>query len=238
MRIVCCLVSLFVTFASQVMAQKNSEGANKNTPYSVTLRGQIKGIELRDVTASGVTIVVKLKLEARNDGAKPVIFLEDDSPQITGATLTKSPSDPFTKALVANHWGPSVDTSAKWSNLRRSLDKASPPRDMVRVLAPNETWWLEKEVYISVPTEAGNHSYFPKRASFETIQEYSAVWLHVNCQVWPLNVEPSSNDRSKLKFGRALQRRWKDVGLLWLDSIYSEPIMLDLKTATYKTKTP
>jgi len=97
---------------------------------------------------------------------------------------------------------------------------------------PNESWSFENEVYIGVPTEAGNHSFFPKGASFETIQKYSPVWMKVVWEVWPLNVEPWGEDRSKLRFGRKLQRRWKDVGQLWLDGIQSDPIMLDLKTAT------
>jgi hypothetical protein len=53
--------------------------------------------------------------------------------------------------------------------------------------------------------------------------------------MWPWNVEERGPEREKLKFGHELQERWKDVGLLWLEDVRSEPIMLDLKTATYKT---
>ena len=69
------------------------------------------------------------------------------------------------------------------------------------------------------------------RSTGESMQELSPVWLHVNWEVWPSNVEPSKNP-NKLSFGLALQRRWKNVGLLRLDGIYSEPIMLDLKRVT------
>src|SRR5258705_6580808 len=80
MRISCWFSILFATITVPVMAQENSESAKKNALYCVTLRGQVKSIELRDVTASGVTIVVKLKLEAHNDGAKPVIILAEAPP--------------------------------------------------------------------------------------------------------------------------------------------------------------
>ena len=231
MRISYWLPILFAAITVPVMAQENSKSAKKNALNSVTLRGQVTSIELKDVTSSSVSVVVKLKLEARNDGTNPVIFLEAEPPQITGTTLTRSPSDPFSKALVTDYRGPSADRSAKWSTLRNKLDRPSPPRDKVRVLMPDQSWSFEGTVDIVLPTEASNHSYFPKRASFETVQKYSPVWMKLNWEVWPFNVEPWSNDRSKLKFGRTLQRRWKDVGVLWLDGIYSEPIMLDLKSS-------
>ena len=229
MRISFWFPILFAAIMVPIMAQENSERAKKNALNSVTLRGQVTSIELRDVTSTSVSVVIKLKLEARNSGTKPVIFLESEPPKITGATLTKSPSDPSSEALVNDYRGPSVDRSAKWSTLRNNLDRPSPPRDKIRVLMPDQSWSFEGTVDITLPTEASNHSYFPKSASFETVQKYSPVWMKLNWEVWPLNVEPWSNDRSKLKFGRMLQRRWKDVGVLWLDGIYSEPIMLDLK---------
>ena len=229
MRISCWFPILFAAIIVPVMAQENSESAKKNALNSVTLRGQVTSIELRDMTSTSVSVVIKLKLEARNCGIKPVIFLESERPQITGATLTRSPSDPYSKALVSDYRGPSVDRSAKWSTLRNDLDRPSPPPDKVRVLMPDQSWSFEGTVDITLPNEASNHSYFPKSASFETVQKYSPVWLKLNWEVWPLNVEPWSTDRSKLKFGRTLQRRWKNVGVLWLDGIYSEPIMLDLK---------
>lgn len=230
------LTLLFATITVSVMAQGRAESAKKSVLYSVTLSGKVESIELRDVTPSGVTIVVKLKLEARNSGTKPVLFLDDEPPTITGATLTRGPSDSIGKALLVDYWGPSVDRSPKWTTRRKRLDKASPPPDKLKVLKPHESWRFENEVDIAVPTEAGNHSYFPKWASFETVQKYSPVWMGLNWEVWPLNLEPWSNDRSKLKFGRRLQRRWKAVGLLWLDGIYSEPIMLDLKMAAAHLK--
>ncbi|HZN06786.1 MAG TPA: hypothetical protein VFB65_08370 [Pyrinomonadaceae bacterium] len=71
--------------------------------------------------------------------------------------------------------------------------------------------------------------FLPARgASLKDLKELSSLWLRVVCEVWPWNLEPSA-DRSKLKYGRKLQRRWKDVGVLWLDEIYSEPLTLNVK---------
>jgi hypothetical protein len=81
-----------------------------------------------------------------------------------------------------------------------------------------------------VPTEAGKRSYFSTGTSFEKLQQFSQVWTKLNWEVWPVNVDPWQKDRNKLKFGRKLQRRWRDEGILLLDVIQSQPIPLDLKT--------
>jgi hypothetical protein len=237
MRIMYALLFVIGVMAIGTMAQQRYELRKHDEGSIVALRGQVQSTELRDVTRSGVSLVIKLKLELHNNGSKPVIFLNDPAPTITGATLNKVASDPPHSALVSDYRGPSVDTSSKWLTLRRSLDKAQPPSELVRILPPGESWWFEGSVDVALPTEAGKSNYVPRRATWESMQDLSPVWLHVNWEVWPVNVEPSKNP-NKLSFGITLQRRWKNVGLLRLDGIYSEPIALDLKTATSKMKTP
>jgi hypothetical protein len=229
------LLSLLgVLISLNVLAQNRSGGQSINPFSPVRLEGETEWIEFRDVSSASVTIVAKLKLEAHNDGSEPVIILTQEAPRITAAVLTQNPSDPFTKALIVNHWGASVDRSPKWSTLRRNLNQSSPPRESVRVLMPNESWRFQCEIHVVAPTAAGNRSYTPSGASFETLQQHSPIWLKVNWEVWPLNVEPWSHDRNKLKLGHSLRRRWKDVGVLWLDTVYSEPIKLDLKAVAQR----
>jgi hypothetical protein len=230
MRIMYSLLFVIGVMAIGTMAQQRYESSQHDDDPVVALRGQVQSTELRDVTPSGVSLVVKLKLELHNNGSKPVIFLNDPAPTITGATLNKVASDPPHSALVSDYRRPSVDTSSKWLTLRRSLDKAQPPSELVRILPAGESWWFEGSVDVALPTEAGKSNYIPRRATWESMQELSPVWLHVSLEVWPLNVEPSKNP-NKLSFGLSLQRRWKNVGQLRLDGIYSEPIMLDSKRA-------
>jgi hypothetical protein len=136
--------------------------------------------------------------------------------------------------MIVEYAGPGVDTSPEWSMLRKSLDQSYPPPDKVRILKPNESWWLEDSGGASLPTEAGKSSlYFPKRESWEAIQKASPVWLRVICEVWPLNLEPPSRDRTELKFGYKLQQRWERDGLLWLKPFYSDSIKLGLQNIKY-----
>jgi hypothetical protein len=79
--------------------------------------------------------------------------------------------------------------------------------------------------------------YFNRESSVQVLRQLSSLWLRVSCEVWPFTVElPAPGpERAKAKFGHKLQKRSEDVGLLWLDSVQSEPIKLDLKAETYKS---
>ena len=231
MRISCLLLSIYGILFLPTNGEQLSSAISKMEPYSTILRGQVESIELNNVSSSGVTVVVKLKLELLNNGATSIIFLAAEPSLLVGATLAKSPVDSLSgKNLIMEYAGPGVDTSPKWAMLRKSLDQSYPPYDKVRILKPNESWKLEDSVGISMPTESGkNNIHFPKRESWEVIQKASPVWLRVICEVWPLNLEPSSSDRTELKFGHKLQRRWERDGFLLLKPLYSDPLKLDLQ---------
>lgn len=232
MRIICALIFLCGIVIMNIQAQTLSKSMKDKEHYSVTLRGQVESVEISQSPPSSVSIIVKLKLEIINDGVKPLIFLKENSPILVGYALTKDSDKTFPEDRLAfSYTGPGVDTSPKWAALRQSLDQSSPPPDKVRIVVPNETWQFNDTVRIFLSTEVGNKSVFPKNASWEAIQKLSPVWLHVIYQVWPLNLEPSSRDQAKLKFGYKLQRRWDRYGRLWLDGLLSIPIKLNLRNS-------
>jgi hypothetical protein len=203
----------------------------------VTLRGEIESVEIRAIDNSSSLIEMKLRMELVNTGTRPLIFLKR-GPLFAGTALAKSPEDFKTgKFLAVGYEGPSNDISPKWAMLRASLDKPSPPTDETRIVIPGESWLLETTARAVVPTEPRSKEiYFNDTMSLQVMRELPSLWLRVSCEVWPGNVElPAPGpERAKFKFGHKLQKRWEDVGLLWLDSLQSEPITLDLKAATYK----
>jgi hypothetical protein len=211
------------------------EVAAANECYSVVLRGEVQLLEVKKSSPSEIMLNVSLKMELLNNGSKPVIFLETKPPELRGVALAKSPKDfSASKNLASAYYGESVDTSREWAVLRSELNQSSPPLDKVRVLIPNESWKFDGIVNISLPKNESGKDKFSlssKKESWETIKQLPAVWLRATVQVWSLNLEPKSSEQTELKFGNELQKRWKDVGLLWLDDIQSEPIALDLKTA-------
>jgi hypothetical protein len=167
-------------------------------------------------------------MELVNVGTRPVILLQSE-PFFPGGALARKPED-FEQGnvLVVDAGWPSNDISPEWATLRSNLDKSNPPADQTRLLMPGESRPMETSVRLVVPTDPSKYTSSRKKESLATIQQLSPVWLRVVCEVWPWNVEPLNADRSQLKFGHKLQKRWKDVGLLWLEEIYSEPIMMDV----------
>lgn len=230
---ICYLFILLVgMLTTNVASQKLPKAKRSKDSHSVVLRGEVKSINVEE-TSSVVELIVNLKLELLNSGSRPVILLEARPPVLRGAALAKNPDDLLSlKNLVLEYHGESVDTSAEWVTLRKELDQPSPPLDKVRVLMPNEFWKWEDSVGFSLLKDPVNNYFLDKRETWKNIKQMSIVWLRAICQVWSLNLESrSGNDRTEKPFGHKLQTRWENVGLLWLDDIQSEPILLDLRTA-------
>lgn len=192
------------------------------------LRGETESVTVEELDSEEVLIKIKLKMELTNKGANP-IFLLNKEPLFVGASIAKSTDDLASGVLLAsNYAGPAVDKSPYWGNLRASLEQMSPPPDKIRVLKPNDTWFVITSIVFGVPAKTGGSISFRKQESWSVIQKLPHVWLKVVCEVWPRNIEPGAN-RSKLEFGHNLQRRWHRHGVLWLDDLVSEPIQIDLK---------
>jgi hypothetical protein len=214
----------FVLLAPNLMAQSRSG----QEPKPIALRGRVESVQVTEIDRSSALIEIKLKMELVNVGTRPVILLQSE-PFFPGGALARKPED-FEQGnvLVADAGWPSNDISPEWATLRSNLDKSNPPADQTRLLMPGESRPMETSVRLVVPTDPSKYTSSRKKESLATIQQLSPVWLRVVCEVWPWNVEPLNADRSQLKFGHKLQQRWKDVGLLWLEEIYSEPIMMDV----------
>lgn len=221
-----CVISFgLMVLTANLEAQNASTGRSK----VLSLRGTVQTVEIKEIDRSSALIEMKLKMELVNVGVRPIIFLKRE-PLFPGGALARTPDDfEVGNVLAADAGWPSNDIAPEWAALRVSLDRPNPPSSETKILAPNESWFLETSIRIVVPTGPKRSTSSRKKETLATIQELSPVWLRVVCDLWPWNVEPLTADHRKLRFGHKLQQRWKQSGLLWLDVIYSEPIKLDLK---------
>lgn len=220
----------FALLTSNTSAQGESEQRSK----LLTLRGRVESVQVREIDQSSALIDIKLKMELVNTSPRPIILLEKE-PLFPGGALARKPGDfEQGKLLAADAGWPANDASPEWATLRSKLDRPNPPADETFLLRPGESRPLETSVRLVVPTNPSNYTSSRQKESLTTIQELSPVWLRVVCEVWPWNVELLNADRNQLKFGHKLQERWKNSGLLWLDEIYSEPMMMDVKTASIR----
>ena len=234
MKIVAMLSAISIAFALPA-ASVSSQNTSGQMSKELALRGRAESVRVKEIDQSSALIDIKLKMELVNVGDRPIILLQRE-PVFPGGALARKPED-FTTGnlLVADAGWPSNYVSPEWATLRSNLDKPRPPSGETRILMPGESWPLETSVRLVVPTDPSKYTSSRKKESLATIQQLSPVWLRVVCEVWPWNVEPLDADRNQLRFGHKLQERWKDAGLLWLDEVYSEPIMLDVRAATVKT---
>jgi hypothetical protein len=204
--------------------------------YPVALKGVVKSVQIAHHDASFVQLDIKLKFELINVGAKPVILLRAKGPNFVGIGMAQSEAALVAGNLLAkDYYGPSAVSTIEWDQLRTSLNKSSPPENLVHILMPNGSFTLEGSVTIGLPMESGKKSWTPKQESWETIRALSAVWIDIVCEVWPLSLEPAGA-RYDLVFGKFLQNKWIDSGLLLLDHITSEPIKLDLSSFANKPR--
>lgn len=234
MKIAVMLSAISAGFAL-LAANASAQSASGQTSKGLTLRGRVESVGVKQIDQSSALIDIKLKMELVNVGVRPIILLERE-PLFPGGALARKPEDFEGGNLLAADAGwPSNDISPEWATLRSNLDKPSPPADETRLLMPGESRLVETSVRLVVPTDPSKYMSSRKKESLATIQQLSPVWLRVVCELWPWNVEPLNADRNQLKFGHKLQERWKDIGLLWLEEIYSEPIMLDVRTAIVRS---
>lgn len=228
------LLALLCGIVTTTENQTMPKTVRMNESSSVVLKAEVQSFEVKSETSTSIDLMVKLEMSLLNSGLKPVFFLRTKPPEIRGWALAKS-----TEALSNfdnisfDYFGESVDTSPEWSALRKALDKPSPPTDTVHILQPNESWkWIET-ASISLPRSDKDKNDYSKTESWESVKDLPAVWLSAICQVWSLNLEPKKGQTDTL-FGYKLQKRWKSVGLLLVDDMRSEPVMLDLKTAVVR----
>lgn len=204
------------------------------TSKTICMRGSVISVNvISDAPESRYAsnfLEIQLMVELVNTSQTPIIFLNRE-PMFVGAALAKEPDDFGTGNYLARTYiGSAVSLAPEWTTLRRGLDKPTPPPNQTRILMPNQSWSLRATVGVSLAEHS--EMFAPaKSTSLADMKKLSTVWLRVVCEVWPWNLE-SSVDRGKLSYGHRLQRRWRNVGFLWLDDIYSEPISLNLDATT------
>lgn len=228
------LVGVILTLVLVGMHGRTNAEADKT---SLVLRGRVNSVEIEEYDPDVAAFIrINLKAEFVNAGNEPIILLKKN-PSFVAAALAKNAADfELGKLLAVDSAWPGRSNDAEWISLRTSLNKSAPPSDEIRILKPEESWIVEATVGLTVPIDPRKYTSSTKKEKLAVLQSLSPLWLRVTCDLWPLNIEGLVRNRDQLPFGHKLQKRWKATGLLWLDEMRSEPIALDLKTATYKSR--
>ncbi|MEZ5308369.1 MAG: hypothetical protein R2684_14580 [Pyrinomonadaceae bacterium] len=130
---------------------------------------------------------------------------------------------------------PSIDGSKEWMERKELLDAKTPPARLLTKLDGGESLIVEGKEQIYVHKEEDKYDLFIKNSLWAEFEKAKSLSLRLKYRVWSLNLEKYSL-HAKKKFGRKLQKRWQKYGYLWLDDITTEPIPLDLRSASIKTE--
>ncbi len=227
---------LFLTVlcaASFALMSFNKEKTAAQKPQDVILTGEVSTIEIVKADSNSFIIRLQAKMKLINNSKVPIIFLKRDF-LFPGIGMAQNAEDFKTGKLLARSYGGMgcSQTLKEWTSLRKKLDQPSPPAEETFVLMPNEEKVIDAEpvgIGVLIDPKKGFSSTEKESASWEIVKNLPELWVKIVAEPYPSwGLEPDCYGKS---FGNKLQKRWKDVGLLWLDDIQSEPIAFDLKTA-------
>jgi hypothetical protein len=222
-----CAVVLSLVLTPLSAADAGSSTRNES---SVRIRANITNSKTKVVPGSSVVeVTISFNLELLNVGTRPILILSQDSPMCVGTTLTTDTGPAVGENILFDEYrGPSRDGSPAWNRLRRALDQPEPPRESIRLIEPGESWRSQTYVVLRPPVQFEHYRIDRPPVSWTLLRNHSPVWLRLQCETWPLNLE-TTTDSGRTVFGHKLQQRWLKYGDLQLSVLKSEPVRLDLR---------
>jgi hypothetical protein len=214
---------LFLTLFLLLLAAVPSV-AQTSSNADLVLRGKVLSIRPVSGDPAHVKFNIDLSIEFRNERAYPVIFLTPHADpqaeifqlQVVSLSLTKlHADDDLTRRDI---WQlsmlTSIDTDPLYRQVTRRLDQPTPPPELTRILAPQETWTWETtmELRFDAKTETREGSVFPLSSilGWDVIGKIGTpLWMRLNYNVWSRNLL-----RADKHLRKRLQQRWKNVGYL------------------------
>jgi hypothetical protein len=201
------------------------------TQRPLSLNGRVVEGEITDDGPDSVKVKLSFTLELTNTGSKPVLILRRE-PVIVEEKIIAAPSDAEEdKYLFSLKTYPSISKAPEWEQLRKRINKPSPPSDAILELAPNETLTLETDDWFFISKK---RNIDPSSKPWDAIRQVSPVWLQVTLEMWAINIEPGV-DLNNPELGKILQQRWRRFGKLQIDPLTSEPMLLDLSSLAAST---
>lgn len=221
----CALALVFAVCLSNKTAMPRSSNQN---PQLLTLLARVTGGEIMDEGSESVKVKMKLSIEIKNTGSKTALILEQ-KPLIVNRKIIATPSDATKDTYLFRFQSlPSNGRSPEWERLQKNVNKPIPPHDLIRKLAPNETWTFELTEWFHIGKDTNID---PNSKPWSVIRQASRVWQQITLQLWSRDIEMNT-DRKELRFSKMLQRRWRKFGDLQLENLTSEPIPIDFSAFT------
>jgi hypothetical protein len=217
---------------AQVQLNARAEGG------FLVLKGQVIDVSVvpSPTPTDSIDIRFKIRFELVNEGKVPVLFLTDDLPALNALTLTKNAGQANDEnTLFDEPGGESLSEEAVWRGLRVRLNQPLPPQNNVHVLSPGEKWEFQTSTFVRPPLKYGTRTVGGHPTSWEILKNTSSLYLRVQYIFWPYSLEKPPHE-VVMPFGHMLQKKWRHIGILQLEPIVSEPMLIKLPDAPPPTQ--
>jgi hypothetical protein len=218
---------IWVVVGLAMSAYAQSAPQIDDPPLSV--KCEIVGVRLEPNEGSHdyFRIVVSVNAHIVNLGGTPVLIATRALPWFSREVVTSGSGSLDNEKVLYEEAGVSNgQMDYEWLNLKSHLRGFPPPPDAVRSLAPGEGWTVSYETPISIqfdPLLAKSSE--ANAAHRDALTSNAPVYYRVQVAFWPPAAGPL---KGLAKFGHRLQKRWERYGRLKLDSVWSEPVQLNL----------
>jgi hypothetical protein len=223
------LTLLLLSVSTNCSAQSSPYQDKDNR--AILLKGTVTGVEPEIPSGSSSAIVkVSLKLEYVNITKNPILLLVRKSPICVDAAITKT-TEPAEgdNVLFDQYREPMVTQSPEWKELRAALNRKTPLANLIKTVKPGEIWITDSFVIFRLSLTLRQYEIGLPASSWSLLLQSSPEWLRLICKLWPLNVEPDPWSKEH-RFGPELQKRWRQHGILQLDTVKSEPFILNFRS--------
>ena len=216
----------------------------KDKNCGLVVRGKVTSLQIDRSSKDGIIFEVQLAMEFKNENDQPIILFKPNTDNsyfgnryyLDGKSLALSKNE---KPFFSRYGGESIAGSPFYRDLANKLDTKTPLEEYTKILQPNEVWSFTDKttLYFSKKKEKYQP---PNEISWEEMQELpSQLWLAVNYELNPWNVE-----FFKPKLLRKLKKRWASYGNVLIDrddnsrfgsfGISSEPMLIDFSQVKEK----
>jgi hypothetical protein len=202
------------------------------------LRGKLLGWGSPPDKSDDIQFQADLELELKNTGTKPVLVLKPEctgyGDYVLGSVRLLTAPNAEEENNVLTEWAAwySRDGSEKWQTMREEMDQATSPEEHFWLIEPGASRAFRSYALLRFDDIQIIGKRTPREV-WPEVPKQKQLWIAVQIQIWPGNLETLSGGADNSEFGRKLRDRWSKVGTIELGKdglLESEPIPIQFPT--------
>lgn len=199
--------------------------------HSPEITGTVEKL-IRDEKDGWITFEIELNFRLQNLLVER-LFLQKDNFSLQGVEVFKSSTKGSNlQSLFRNQHPPSFSGDSKWIRIGETVMASGSKSVHLTSIDPGESLHFTKRYILGFPTE--RNANYSQSASWNEVKELSQLYVKFDVNLWENEIRTEKT--SSKEFPIRLRERMKEQGVLWFEKIVSEPVCIDLHSATIKGK--